>query len=142
MIDKKLEANIKKTKDFIEIWRKFYDIFKNATSKNHLGRDKERELLSVRELVNSRYEDLMDSLGVKALKRFIISPSVYNVLSFEKISITSDKRLHALDRDWEESFKFLNGILGRLERKKQRIGEFNKFAFVVKKGMAKARRKQ
>lgn len=141
MTDKKLENNIKKARDFIEFWHKFYDIFKSTISENHLGRDKEEEFLSVRELVNSRYEDLMDSLGVKPLKRFIMSPSVYNVLSFEKISIMSDRRLNIIDKDWRESFRFLRALLGRLERKRNRIGNFNKFAFIFKKKIGRVRRR-
>ena len=135
MIDKKLENNIKKTKDFIEIWSKFRNIFKNAVSGDHVSEDKEKELLSVRNLVDSRYEDLMDSLGVKPLKRFLASPSVYNVLSFKKLSIMSDEKLDAAGRDWEESSEFLTKVLDRLERKKKRIEGFNKFFFVLKKGM-------
>jgi len=141
MIDKKLEVNIKKTREFMEIWDKFYDIFEKALTSNHLGEEKEKELLSVKTLVNSRYEDLMDSLRVKPLKRFIMSPSVYSVLSLDKITIMSDKRLAKIDRDWNESFKFLKALLGRLERKKRRIGDFNRVAFVFKKGIGKRRRK-
>jgi hypothetical protein len=140
MIDKKLEDNIKKARDFIEIWHKFHDIFKNTVSENHVGSDREREFLSVKDLVSSRYEDLMDSLGVKPLRRFMLSPSVYNILSFEKISIMSDKRLDTIDNDWTESLKFLKVLLERLEKKKRRIGGFNRFAFVVKKSLTRRAR--
>ena len=135
MIDRKLEANIKKTKEFMEIWDKFSRIFKATISGNHVSADEEKEFLSTKALVNSRYEDLMDLLGVKPLKRFIISPSIYNVLSLEKISIMSDEKLNAVDKDWDESSKFLTALFKRLESKKRRIEGFNRFFFVVKKGM-------
>lgn len=142
MIDKKLENNIKKARDFVEIWHKFHDIFKNTTSENHLGRDKEEEFLSVKNLVNSRYEDLMDSLKVKPLRRFIISPSIYNILSCGEISIMSDKRLSGVRDDWAESFRFLKALLERLERKKERIGGFNRFAFMMKKIVLNPKRRR
>ncbi|MBL7156668.1 MAG: hypothetical protein ISS92_00750 [Candidatus Omnitrophica bacterium] len=139
MVDKKLEENIKKTKEFIEIWNKFHRIFKNAISENHLTEGKEKEFLSIKSLVNSRYEDLMDSLEVKPLGRFIISPFVYNVLSLEKLSIMSDEKLKIVDKDWKESSKFLDSLFNRLERKKRRIEGFNRFFFVLKKGITKLR---
>ena len=135
MIDRKLEANIKKTKEFIEIWDKFNRIFKNTISENHVSIDEEKEFLSTKALVNSRYEDLMDSLGVKPLKRFIMSPSIYSVLSLEKISIMSDEKLGMVDKDWKESSKFLTALFKRLESKKRRIEGFNRFFFMAKKGI-------
>ncbi len=139
MIDRKLEANIKKTKEFIEIWDKFSRIFKNTVSGNHVSIDEEREFLSTKTLVNSRYEDLMDSLGVKPLKRFIMSPSIYNVLSLEKISIMSDEKFDTVDKDWEESSRFLTVLLERLKTKKRRIEGFNRFFFVTKKAIRRKR---
>lgn len=139
MIDKKLEANIKKTKDFIEIWGKFQRIFKMATSGDHVNANKEQEFLSTKYLVNSRYEDLMDSVGMKPLRRFIISPSIYNVLALDKLSMMSDERSKAIAKDWEESSRFLNSLLNRLERKKRRIEGFNKFVFVLKNRIRRKR---
>jgi len=135
MIDRKLEANIKKTKEFMEIWDKFNHIFKATISGDHVSINEEEEFLSSKALVNSRYEDLMDSLGVKPLKRFIMSPSIYSVLSLEKISIMSDEKLGMVDKDWKESSKFLTALFKRLESKKRRIEGFNRFFFMAKKGI-------
>lgn len=133
MVDRILEENIKKTRNFIEIWDKVHNIFKNAIAENHISKKKEAELSSARNLADSRYEDLMDSLGVKPLKRFLMGPAVYNVLSFGNVSIMSDEKLSTVDKDWTESFKFLETLLERLERKKRRIGSFNKAAFVMRR---------
>ena len=137
MIDRELENNIKRTKEFIELWDKFHGIFKNTISENHVGEEDEKAFLSIRELVNSRYEDLMDSLGIKPLKRFTMNASLCNVLSLERLSVMSDERLKAVDRDWGESSRFLHLLLNRLIRKKKRIEGFNRFAFVLKKGISK-----
>ena len=135
MIDRKLEGDIKKTKEFIELWDKFHQIFKDAISENHVSESKEKEILATKSLVGSRYEDLMDTLGKRPLERFIMSPSVYNILSLEKISIVSDRRLDALDCDWREAQRSLKALFERLERKKRRIGNLNRFAFALKKGV-------
>jgi len=133
MVDKNLEDNIKKTKDFIELWKKFHKVFRGTTSGSHINDEKELEFLNIKELAYSRYEDLMDSLGVKPLRRFIKSPSVYTILDIEKIAIMSDEKLKAVDKNWEGSWDFLNSLLQRLERNKKRLEGFNKFIFMMRK---------
>ena len=141
MIDKKLESNIKKTKEFMEIWAKFHGIFKNTISENHVDSLIEEEFLSTKTLVSSRYEDLMDSLGMKPLKRFISSPSIYDVLSIKGLSIMSDEKINEVKNNWDESDKFLKSLLSRLERKKRRIEGFNKFYLSLKRRIAGKERK-
>ena len=123
MIDRKLEGNIKKTKEFVEIWSNFRRIFKNNDEKN---------FLATRTLVNSRYDDLMDSIGEKPIKRFIKNEPLYNILSLGNLSIMSDERLKKLDKDWDESSGYLSSLLERLKRKKRRIEGFNRFFFLLK----------
>jgi hypothetical protein len=133
MIDKKLEGNIRKTKEFIEIWDKFRRIFGIAVSENRVNENKEKEILSIRDLLDSRYEDLMDSLEVKPLERFVMCQPIYNLLSLEKLLIMSDEKLKTFEKDWAESYRFLAGLLGKLEKKKRRISGFNALAFRMKK---------
>jgi len=133
MVDRKLEENIKKAEDFTQIWKRFRRVFERALSEGHVGRGEEDEFMSVRNLVNSRYEDLMDSLGVKPLRRFIIGASVCNILSLEKLSIMSDERLKSVAEDWRLSEEFLNALTERLKRKKKRIEGFNKLFILTKR---------
>jgi len=123
MIDRELEANIKKTKEFIEIWNNFHRIFKGNDEKN---------FLATKTLVNSRYDDLMDSIGEKPIKRFIKNEPLYNILSLENLSIMSDERLKKLDIDWNESSRYISLLFERLKRKKRRIEGFNRFFFLLK----------
>jgi len=123
MIDKKLEENIKKAKEFTEIWENFRRIFKNNDEKN---------FLSTKTLVNSRYDDLMDSVGEKPIKRFIKNEPLYNILSLENLSVMSDGRLRCLEKDWDDSSVYLFSLVDRLERKKRRIEGFNRFFFLLK----------
>ena len=139
MIDKNLEINIKKTKNFIEIWNEFHRIFKNMLLDNTLNKEAEKNFLSTKTLVNARYDDLMDSLGVKPIGRFIKSEPIYDVLSLENLSIISDERLKEVRQNWEESSRHLGALLERLEKKKRRIEGFNSFAFGLKKKLTKVK---
>lgn len=133
MVDKKLEENIRKAEDLIEIWDKFHRIFERAVSKGQVGSDGEEEFVSVRNLVSSRYEDLMDSMGVKPLRRFIVGSHVYNILSLDKLSIMSDEKQKAVEDDWRLSGEFLGSLRDRLKRKKKRIEGFNRFWLLAKR---------
>jgi len=139
MIDKKLENNIKKTKEFMEIWTKFRNIFDKTLSENILNREREKEFLSTRPLVDSRFDDLMDSLGAKPLRRFTTGASLYNVLSVDKLSTMSDEKTKELEKNWEESRKFLKALISRLEKKKRKIEGFNRFFLSLKRKFKKER---
>ena len=139
MIDKKLENNIKKTKEFIEIWSKFGNIFQKTLSEGHVGSEREKEFISAKSLVDSRYDDLMDSLGVKPLKRFMMSPAIYNVFLIGKLSIMSDDKIKKLEENLSESNKFLEALFSRLERKKHKIEGFNRFYLSLRRKFRKER---
>ncbi len=130
MIDRKLEENIKKAKEFAEIWENFRRIFNNNDEKN---------FLATKTLVNSRYDDLMDSIGEKPIKRFVKNASLYNILSLKNLSMMSDERLRMIKGDWEESRAFLFSLINRLQRKKKRIDEFNRFFFLLKNAVRRKR---
>ena len=130
MIDKKLETNIRKVKNFIEIWDNFCKIFKKSEGEN---------FTTTKRLLNARFDDLMDSLGEGPLKRFIKNESLYNILSLGDITIMSDERRKVVDNDWENSSRFLSQLLGRLERKKRRIEDMSPIGFGIKKGIEKIR---
>jgi len=123
MIDRKLEENIKKVKEFMEMWENFHRIFKKNDEKN---------FLATKSFVSSRYDDLMDSIGEKPIKRFIKNEPLYNILSLENLSVMSDDRLKNLEKEWECASAYLFSLLKRLGRKKRRIEGFNKFLFLIK----------
>jgi len=130
MIDRSLEENIKRTKEFTEIWKNFRRIFKNNDEKN---------FRATKALANLRYDDLMDSIGEKPIKRFIKNEPLYNILSVEDLSMMSDARLKSLEKDWEESCAYLFSLLERLQRKRRRIEGFNKFFFLLKNATRRKR---
>ena len=139
MVDKKLENNIKKTKEFIEIWSKFRNIFDKTLSENILNHEREKEFLSTKPLVDSRFDDLMDSLGAKPLRRFTTGAPLYSVLSVDKLSAMSDEKTKELEKNWDESKKFLKALISRLEKKKRKIEGFNRFFLSLKRRFKKER---
>ncbi|MBL7158326.1 MAG: hypothetical protein ISS91_02335 [Candidatus Omnitrophica bacterium] len=139
MTDKKIDRNIKKTRDFIESWKSFYTIFKGVLSKSTIDKKKEEEFLSTKGLISVRYEDLMDDIGVRPSMRVLKSDSIYNVLSLDELSTISDESLRNIGQQWKNSFSLLEALLSRLERNKKRLKNFSRFSIIIKNRKKKAR---
>jgi len=122
MIDKKLENNIKDTERFLEFWSKFHQLYGS----------KEENFLSTRTLVNSRFQDLMDSVGMKHSQRLTKGFPIYEILSIENFSGMSDEKLKRIEECWTDSYYFLTSVLNQFQKKKKRIERFNKLVFTIK----------
>jgi len=139
MTDKKIDRNIKKTRDFIESWKRLYNIFEGIFSKSTIDKKKEEEFLSTRDLISVRYEDLMDDIGVRPSVRVLKSDSIYSVLSLDELSPISDDSLRNIGQQWKNSFSLLAALLSRLERNKKRLKNFSRFSIIIKNRKKKAR---
>jgi len=133
MVDKKLEENIKKTQTFLEFWTKFDELYREAVSERTVSGPKTEIFISTRSLVNSRFEDFMDALGIGRTDRMIKCGFVYEILSLEDLDTMSDERLNKIRECWTDSYIYLYSVLNRLKKKKQRIEKFNRFFFITKR---------
>lgn len=141
MKDKKLEENIKKTHQFLEFWSKFHELYRDALSDNGTSDYRGEMFLSTRGLVNSRFEDLMDSIEINSRERVSKSFPIYEILSVNDLSAISDEKLSRLDDCWMDSYIFLSSLLNRFKKKKQRIEKFNKFLFITKRWVTRGGKK-
>ena len=113
-------SKYKNTKTFLEFWSKFHELY----------RSDEEGFLSTRMLVNSRFQDLMDFVGIKHSQRLTEGFPIYQILSIENLSGISDERFKKIEDYWTDSYLFLSSLLSRFQRKKKRIEKFNKLIFL------------
>jgi len=133
MIDKKLEDNIKRTHKFLEFWSKFHELYRDAVSERALTGYKGEMFISTRTLVNSRFDDLIESLEIGSREKVTRCFPVYEILSVDDLSAISDEKLNRLEDCWTDSYIFLSSLLSRFKKKKQRIEKFNKFLYITKR---------
>lgn len=133
MKDKKLEENIKHTETFLGLWQNFQGLYKSAIEEKTSSGGLNENFLSTRGLVNARFEDLMDSLGIGQKEKTRRCYPVYQILSIEDLRVISDEKLTALNEWWVDSNIFLYSLLKRFKKKKRRIEKFNKFFYLTKK---------
>lgn len=115
MPDKNTKAQIRQTKDFIELWVKFHDLYKNATKKETITEEEEALFLETKSLIADKYSKLKDSLGSKRGRDNEMLDVISHVLSLKGMSAMSDKVLNKIDRSWDHSYVVLNKMLKDLE---------------------------
>ncbi|MDD5439359.1 MAG: hypothetical protein PHS37_04155 [Candidatus Omnitrophica bacterium] len=136
MKDKTLEHNIKETQVFVEFWTKFHELYKQTVAQNPVPVGKTNLFVLTKDLVSSRFDDLMDQLEIRSAERMVKCMPIYEILSLNDFSTMSDEKLTHLTDCWTESYYYLYGLLSRFKKKRKRIEKFNRFFFVAKKLLA------
>ena len=78
MIDRAIEDKIKKTKEFMELWVKFHNLYKEALKKETIDPQDENTFLETKSLIARKYQALTDLLGM--------SPSIEQDKTFDVVS--------------------------------------------------------
>lgn len=110
-----IRDSIEKTKEFMELWVKFHEMYKEAMGKSSITPEEEESFLNTKSIVARKFQTLADSLTID---RFTIERTydvVNQILSLQNISALSEQVLKKLENDWHESYISLNRLLGHLE---------------------------
>ena len=141
MKDKQLESNIKNTEEFLEYWVKFNQIYKDSISVRQDSVAVKDIFFSTKEIVNNRFEDFLDSIGITHKQRVDRYFGIYRILSIKDLDIMSDEKIDQIKEDWTESFILLYDQLKRFKRKKLRIENINGIFFKINKFLNKGGKK-
>ena len=141
MKDKRLEENIKKSKTFTDLWSKFNELYISAISQNSDQLAQSDMFIQTKPLINIKFEDLMDSVGLAHNRRIEKYYPVYEILSINDLSTMSDEKINRINECWTDTYIFLQFLMQRLKKKKDRIAKFNTLIFILKNSMRNRRRK-
>ena len=133
MIDKKIEADIKALKSFLEFWEKFHSIYDTTTRKERITNEDEAKFLETKELIKAKYEELKFGLELHYAPKTRITDPVSDILSLHGIRFMAEKNLKKVNDDWKDSYVFLNSILERLKDNKQRLEDMNPVGVFLKR---------
>jgi|GEM_PF-1731009 len=129
---KNIENQIKKAETFIEFWTKFNHLFNDAMA-NGMGVAPEREsFVSTSLLVNTRFEELMDTMKVSSRDRMKKCYPIYEILSINDFNNMSDEKLDRIKDCWNDSFVYLYSMLDRCRKKKKKVEKLIGFNFFAK----------
>lgn len=133
MIDKNLEKKIKQTEDFLELWVKFHDLYRGATTKGTIVAEDEKVFLDTKSLIARKYQALIDALGITQGDEERSFNVISQVLSLERVSTMSDMQMREIEDSWHNSYIALNKLLGGLENEKEELAKISRTGLAMKK---------
>ena len=136
MVDPILEEKIKKTREFMELWMKFRELYSKALKKEAIHAEEEMAFLETKSLIARKYQALMDRLGMEPSMDDKTFDVVSQVLSLQGVSSLSDVQTQEIENGWHRSFMFLNKLLGTLENQKETLAHVSPLSLWVPKAKA------
>ena len=134
MIDRDVEEKIKKTKEFMELWMKFHNLYQEASRKETIDPQEEDTFLETKSLIARKYQALVDLLGMgQSLEQDRTFDVISQVLSLQGVSALSDVQIQEIENGWHQSYIALNKILGSLENRKESLAKINPLSLILPK---------
>ena len=125
MVDPELEEKIKKTKEFMELWMKFRQLYTKALKKEAILPEEEVAFLETKSLIARKYQALMDRLDLEPSMDDKTFDVISQILSLQNVSSLSDVQIQEVENGWHRSFIFLNKLLGTLENQKETLSRIS-----------------
>ena len=133
MIDKELEKKIRQTKEFMQLWMKFHELFKSALKSDSISQQEEDDFLETKSKIARRYEALKNSIGPDSHYDDRTFDVISQVLSLKSVVSVSDISLGKIESDWHNSYILLNRLLGDLESQKEDIRRVNPITALIRR---------
>ena len=122
------KEDIGKTKEFIELWKKFNQIYKESMGKTAITEEEEDLFLETKSIVARKFQTLVDSLAIERSTIDRTYDVINQILSLRSISTFSEESLRKIGNDWHQSYISLNRLLGHLEAQRDTVSEKNKIS--------------
>ena len=132
MVDKDLELKIKKVKEFMELWVKFHDMYKDALSHETITPEEEKNFLETKSLIARKYQALIEHLGIDRPYDDKTFDVISQLLSLKSVAAISDLSLNKIEYDWHNSYVLLNKLLGELEARQETLRKVSKVGLFAK----------
>ncbi len=133
MRDKKLERQIDKFENFIELWKKFHELFIMARSQNDISQTDEKEFFEIKTIIARNYSVLMDSIGISDAKDSSSLEMLSQVVSLADAKDISEGIAKRITSVWNTKYLDFQKILGELEHNKEELAHISSFKIFLKK---------
>ena len=133
MVDRELELKIKRLKEFMQLWVKFHNMYKEAISRDTISPEQENTFLETKSLIARKYQALKEQLGITPSYEDKTFDVISQVLSLKTVAAISDISLHKLENDWHNSYILLNKLLGELEGRQEALRRISRIRLIAGK---------
>lgn len=132
MVDRNIDSKIKRVKEFMQLWVKFHDMYKNAVNSEAITPEDEKAFLETKSLIARKYQALKDFLDMSESYDDRTFDVISQILSLKSVSAISDLSLHKIENDWHGSYIILNKLLGELEGKQDSLKRVSKIGILLR----------
>jgi len=112
------KESILKTKEFLELWKRFNQIYKEAMVKTSVTEEEEELFLETKSVVARKFQILVDSLPVDRPTIDRTYEVINQTISLKSISTLPEEAVKRINSDWHQAYISLNRLLGHLEAQK------------------------
>ncbi len=132
MRDRRLEQNIKRVEEFIELWKQLSQFLDRGLRGGTFSDEEEGQFLQLKSAIAQQHELLMTTLGGEAErddKALRLLNNVPSLGAFQDLAEGMDKRLST---EWHSTFMALQALLGRLRGKQAQLASISSFAVAIR----------
>ena len=122
---REVDKLIKDAKDFMALWVKFHELYKEAIKDKVISPEEEKTFLETKSVIARRYQALIDEIGAPSSPEDRIFDVISSILSLETVASLSDMQLAKIEQDWHNSYISLNRLLGGLETQREKLCSHN-----------------
>jgi len=132
MRDRNIESKIKHLNEFMQLWIKFHDMYKNAINRETITVEDENAFLETKSLIARKYQALKDYLDIDSSYEDRTFDVISQILSLKSVAVISDLSLHKIENDWHSSYIVLNKLLGELEGRQEALKRVSKTRLILR----------
>ena len=115
MAEQKPKDALNKTKEFMQLWMKFHQLYEQSMDKTAIDPEEEKAFLETKSIIARKFQTLSDSMPIDRLTIDRTYDILNQILSLKSISTMSEHTLKKIENDWHQSYISLNRLLGHLE---------------------------
>src|SRR3989338_2584781 len=90
---REVDKLIKDAKDFMALWVKFHELYKEAIKDKVISPEEEKTFLETKSVIARRYQALIDEIGLPSSPEDKTFDVISSILSLETVASPSDMQL-------------------------------------------------
>ncbi len=102
-------------KEFIELWKKFNQIYKEAMKNSSVTDEEEELFLETKSVIARKFQTIVESLTVERATVDRTYDVINKIISLKSLPTFSEETLRRINNDWHQVYISLNRLLGHLE---------------------------
>lgn len=130
---RELDKSIKEAEDFMALWLKFHELYKQSIKDKVIVPEAEKNFLETQTVIARRYRSLTAKTCAPPYFEDKPYDAIKGILSIERVSNLSDMQLSKIERKWRSSYTSLNRLLEGLKAEREKLSKPGRVSLLLNK---------